>query len=303
MLNLTYPGLSAVAAAVARADLNAACDELASFYASASSAPWLRRPLPPPSSRRVGGGTDAVVFHDVYDEGDLGTGTVPRNADGGLDWLFRGSRNDPEYENVLNRHATFSAALDAWSATGNDEYARWLDATIVDWALHNPCPGADLQKSAPRCYPRGDGTAPACAWGPGDAPGTQACAASYTESPWRLLEQGIRFSGGAPWPQTFFGLQRAANFSISARVLMVLVAGEHLASLQAAGVAGVSNWAITQNTGLTELALVFPELRGAAAARDAALANLLSLLRSGVYPDGCETEQVSAAKRALWRAS
>ena len=298
VLNLTYPSLSEVAAAVARSDLGGACAALSEYYSSASTAAWLRRPLPPPSSRRVGGGVDAAVFRDVYDEGDLGTGTVPRNADGGLDWLYRGSRDDPEYQNVLNRFSTFLGALGAWSATGNDEYVRWLDATMIDWATHNPCPGGELQRSAPRCYPRGDGTAPACGWGPRDAPGSQACAAGYTESPWRLLEQGIRFAGaasgvGAPWPDTFFGLQRAANFSTSARALAVLVAGEHLASLQAAGSAGVSNWAITQSTGLIELALVFPELRGAAAARDAALANLLSLLRSGVYPDGCETEQAS----------
>ena len=298
VVNLTYPGLQDVAAAAARGDLGAACEALAEYYAGANSSAWLRRPLPPPSARRVGGAVDAVVFNDIYDEGGLGSGRVPRNADGGLDWLYRGPRNDPEFENVLNRAATFTGALDAWSATGNGEYAAWLDRTIVDWATHNPCPGGDLQKTAPRCFPVGDGSSPACAWGPRDGPGAQACASSYAESPWRLLEQGARFAwstsgGGAPWPAAFFGLQRAANFSTSARALAVLVAGQHLATLEAAGAAGVSNWAITQSTGLVTLALAFPELKGAAAARDAALANLLSLLQSGVYPDGVETEQAS----------
>jgi len=295
-VNLSFPGLEFVAGNASAGDLDAACEALAAYYAAANSSAWLRRPLPPPSARRVGGAVDDAVFEDVYDEGGLGSGRVPRNADGGLDWLCRGPRNDPEFENVLNRHQTFPTVLDAWSATGNDAYVAWLDRTIIDWATHNPCPGGDLQKTAPRCFPIGDGSTPACAWGPRDVPGAQACASSYAESPWRLLEQGARFStggGGPPWPAAFFGLQRAANFSTSARALAVLVAGEHLASLVAAGTAGVSNWAITQNTGLVTLALAFPELKGAAAARDAALANLLSLLSSGVYPDGVETEQAS----------
>jgi len=40
------------------------------------------------------------------------------------------------------------------------------------------------------------------------------------ESPWRVLECGIRLTGA--WPSTFFGFQRAKEFSVSARVLMVL---------------------------------------------------------------------------------
>ena len=291
VLNLTYPGLESVAQAAAAGDLPAACDALAAYYAASNTSSWLRRPLPPPSSARVGGGTDEEVFHDVYSEGGLGKGRVPRNADGGLDWLFRGPRDDPEFENVLNRHAPLVSALDAWSATGNPEYAAWLDATMQDWALHNPCPGADLGASVPACYPIGDGRAPACAWGPASLPGTQRCVTSYAESPWRLLEQGVRMQ--QPWAAAFFGLQRTANFSTSARVLSVLVAGQHLASLVTAGASGVSNWAITQNSGLVAIALALPELKNAAAAKDAALAALLSLLSSGVYPDGVETEQAS----------
>ena len=302
VLNLTYPGLEAVAAAAAAGDLDTACTALADYYSAAHTASWLRRPAPPPSTARVGGAVDAVVYNDTYNEGALGSGRVPRGADGGLDWWCRGPRDDPEYQNVLNRHATFLGALDAWSATGNPDYAAWLDRTIIDWATHNPCPPGGGPAAAARpakCFPVGDGGAPACAWGPADAPGTQACATSYTESPWRLLEQGARFAPsaaggvGAPWPDSFFGLQAAANFSTSARALAVLVAGEHLASLVAAGAGGVSNWAILQNTGLVELALVFPELAGAPAALAGGLAALTSLLTSGVYADGVETEMAA----------
>lgn len=294
-LNLSYPGLSAVAAAADKQDYGTACEALATYYADSNTSAWLRRPSPPPSTQRVGGSVDDAVFHDIFDEGDLGKGKVPRNPDGGLDWQCRGPRNDPEYENVLNRFSTLTGALNAWSATGNPEYTSWIDRTVIDWATHNPCPGGDLQATGiPKCYPVGDGRTPACGWGQKDTPGSQACVASYIESPWRLLEDGIRM--GDPWPATFFGLQGAAataNFSVSARALMVLVAGEHLASLQAAGAQGVSNWAITQNTGLVTLAVAWPELKGAGGAREAGLAALLSLLHTGVYPDGVETEQAS----------
>ena len=299
VLNLTYPGLEAVAAATSRGDLDAACEALSDYYVTSNTSSWLRRPLPAPTTQRVGGAVDDVVFKDIYDEGGLGSGKVPRNPDGGLDWEYRGPRNDPEFQNVLNRHGTFVSVLDAWSITGNDEYSAWLDRTIIDWVCHNPCPGGDLQKTAPKCYPVGDGSLPVCSWGVDDMPGKQACSSSYTESPWRLLEQGIRFSSSAlntsnaPWPAIFFGLQLSSNFSSSARSLAVLVAGEHLATLLSAGTAGVSNWAITQNTGLVTLALAFPELKRSSEARDAAIENLLSLLQSGVYPDGVETEMAS----------
>lgn len=289
VVNLTFPGLEAVEAAYLRGDLDAACEALSNYYLNSNTSQWLRKPLPTPSSRRVGGAVDDVVFKDIYDEGGLGTGKVPRNADGGLDWLFRGPRNDPEFENVLNRHQTFPTVLDAFLSTGNAEYAAWIDETIIDWAMHNPCPGSNLQKTAPKCFPIGDGSAPPCSFD--EKPGQQACSSSYTESPWRLLEQGVRFS--SPWPSTFFGLQLSSNFSTSARSLAVLVAGEHLASLEAAGKTGVSNWAITQNTGLITLALAFPELNRASEAKDAAFDNLLSLLQSGVYSDGVETEMAS----------
>jgi hypothetical protein len=298
VLNLTYPGLETIASFVSRGDLNGACEALAEYYTTSNSTFYLRRPLPPASSRRVGGSVDACVFNDIFNEGSLGSGRVPRNEDGGLDWLYRGPRNDPEFENVLNRHGTFLSVLDAWSATGNDEYVTWIDKTIIDWATHNPCPASDLQKTVAKCYPVGDGSTPICSW-VNNTPGSQACVTSYTESPWRLLEQGIRFSSSSlnlstsPWPATFFGLQQASNFSSSARSLAILVAGEHLLSLLEAGKSGVSNWAITQSTGLVTLALAFPELNKASIAKDTAIENLLSLLQSGVYPDGVETEQAS----------
>ena len=86
VLNLDYPGLEAVAAAVAAGDLNTACDELATYYANANTSYWLRLAAPPPpGTGRVGPTSyvDLAVDKDYYFMAGVDTwGTIPRNADG-----------------------------------------------------------------------------------------------------------------------------------------------------------------------------------------------------------------------------
>jgi hypothetical protein len=67
-LNLTYPGLEAVAAAVAQGDLDAACEALAQYYRTSNTSAWLRIPPVAPGTGRVGAGSlvDNVVDHDLY---------------------------------------------------------------------------------------------------------------------------------------------------------------------------------------------------------------------------------------------
>lgn len=103
VLNLTYPGLEPVAAAAAAGDLNAACEALSAYYAGANTSFWLRHGPVAPGSSLAGGVADAIVFNDTFTLAGVGvTARIPRNADGGLDWLDRGPRNDPEFMNVNN---------------------------------------------------------------------------------------------------------------------------------------------------------------------------------------------------------
>ena len=97
--NLSYPGLEAVAAAAHKGDLNTACELIAEYYKTSDSGSWLRVPAPPPSSKRAGGLPDEALDDVFYLSGvDLKT-KVPRNADGGLDWYYKGPRDDPECMN------------------------------------------------------------------------------------------------------------------------------------------------------------------------------------------------------------
>ena len=302
VLNLTYPGLEAVAAAAARGDAGAACEALAAYYAASGTAAWLRKPPPPPPSSRLAGGVvDAMVFHDVfYLAGVDTTAKVPRNADGGLDWLDRGPRFDYEFLNCLNRHDSFGETLAAFYATGNEAYAAYFNALVIDWALHNPCPGALGAASVPVCYAQNVTGAPPCAW---QAPGAQRCVANpsgFVESPWRSLEMGIRMLGA--WPEAFFGFQRARNFTTSGRALMVLATGEHFAALAVDKTeSGMANWAMTQWQGLITATVAFPELARAGELRALAVAKLEAQLVLNVYPDGVETEQSSGYHMASAR--
>jgi len=171
---------------------------------------------------------------------------------------------------------------------------------VIDWATHNPCPNA--RSGGKPCSPQGVATYPQCAWGATDLPGAQACSTGTFESPWRSLEMGIRTDG--VFAAAFFGFQRAAEFSTSARALMVLAMAEHNSALSVDGGhpgSGTPNWEMGQWSGLITSCVTFPELKNTSGLLQQALFYLQSLLNSGVYPDGVETEQASGYD--MWTAS
>lgn len=298
-LNLTYPGLEAVASAAAKGDLDGACEAVAAYYQTCSSGSWYRigpvTPCTGGSCPMAGGQVDDIVLHDKFVI--IGVrAVVPRNADGGLDWLYLGPNKDTDFLNVMNRHEYFSSLLGAWQKTGNPIYPQYYDALVKDWVLHNPCPDA-LSTQGATCYPVGDGTGPVCSW-VGETSwtgkGSQRCISNAAQTPWRILETGIRMTG--EWETAFFGFQNSSDFSTSARVLMVLAIAEHQAALvEDAGRPGkgTPNWEMTQWSGLLTSTLNFPELNNSSSFQTSALKELNDLLASGVYPDGVETEQAS----------
>jgi hypothetical protein len=115
VLNLSYPGLEAVAAAERSGDLDGACEALAAYYAAANTSSWLRIPPVAPGTGRVGNGSlvDNAVDRDYIYMAGVDTGAViPRNPDGGFDWTFKGPRDDvvrlarPHSHCALATHST-----------------------------------------------------------------------------------------------------------------------------------------------------------------------------------------------------
>jgi hypothetical protein len=104
--------------------------------------------------------------------------------DGGLNWTYKGPRDDVEFMNCLNRHDSFDYLLSAWLSTGNKIYSTFFDKLVRDWVLHLPCPNS-LALSSTNCVPYGWLGTPEkiCNWE--EPVGSLACHTGTTESPWR----------------------------------------------------------------------------------------------------------------------
>jgi hypothetical protein len=203
-MNLSYPGLEPVAKAVALGNYGDACEALAYYYETCSSGNWLRYPPVTPGTGRAGGLADQAL-QDIFFLGGVDeTAKIPRNPDGGLDWLDKGPREDVEFMNCLNRHPFFDVLLDAWNATGNPVYAAKINDLVIDWVLHLPCNPCVTGIS---CFIFSLLVTVL-------TPGTM-------ESPWRTLEIGIRAVD--PWPRAFYGLQRVAAFNVSVSPIPCIV--------------------------------------------------------------------------------
>ena len=63
------------------------------YYHESNGSQWLRLPATPhPSARRAGGAADDLVDRDIFHLSGVGqVSKIPRNSDGGLDWLYKGA--------------------------------------------------------------------------------------------------------------------------------------------------------------------------------------------------------------------
>jgi len=295
-VNLSWPGLESAKAAAEAGDYATLCDDVAAYYRGGNTTSWLRTGSVSPSTRLVGGGVDAMVFNDTFTGFPSPAGPVrmPRTADGGLNWTWYGPDDDDEFMNTFNRHYYFSELLQAWEDTGNPVYPNFFQDIVLDWTLHLPCNNASSTTTgAERCVPLGTrgSSDRVCSWDDETLGG--ACATGTAESPWRSLEMGIRMP---KWAEAFFGFQQSDNFTVDARVMLLLGVSEHIQALVVDGGhpgSGTVNWEMTQWQGLLTATAAWPELTGAHNAAVTALGYLTDLLQSGVYADGVETEMAA----------
>ena len=83
---------------------------------------------------KAGGSADQMLDHDIFTlSGVKQVAKIPRNADGGIDWYYKGPKSDPEFMNCLNRHSSFTTMLAAWQATGNPAYPTYFSTLVEDW--------------------------------------------------------------------------------------------------------------------------------------------------------------------------
>ena len=133
-LDLQRGELAEVRHAVAAEDWVAACRALVEHCR--------RQPADWPGGRRRG---QAVAQADRLLEGRITIlnvdGRLARRADGGVEWLDRGPRDDREWTSYLNRHLHLRTLLHAYLETERESYLRELAGQLRDWILKNPYDG------------------------------------------------------------------------------------------------------------------------------------------------------------------
>jgi len=210
---------------------------------------WLASTLPPWNADTRQEADDAI----------LGTftlqgvkGTVPRNADGGFDWAWRGPNNDPEFAWFLNRQHHIPALFVAWRETKDAKYRTALNAQLRDWLQQNPRP------------------------------------AFYSfSSSWRALEVARRVTEA--WLPVLFAPDSSAALDTDVYQALRVAIPDHAAALRHDH-SFSGNHLITEMTGLATIALAFPDNKDAKDWLDFALTQSQSELTREIYPDGAEKE-------------
>ncbi len=158
-LNLDYPGLEAVKAAVGASDLPTAAVELKAYYQMRVEPHYItdRHARPEPNPDYNTSGADRVLKREYAFVGK--PATLTHDIDWNADPL-----SDVEWPIELNRHGTWVRLARTYWYTGDEKYAEDFAYQLGDWLSDNPRPD-----------------------GPRNARWT-----------WRTLELGIRLKGSWP---------------------------------------------------------------------------------------------------------
>jgi len=259
-LDERQPALQPALAHWRAGDLAAACAELLRYYREKPAphrdivAGW-HVALPRQEPRLT---ADALLRDEVTIQGL--TAKLRRLPDGGIDWLWRGPADDPEWAWMINRHGPLLSLVTVWKQTRDPRYADCASRWLVDWLRTQPYPGRIT-----------------------------------FSPPWRALEAARRSAD--TWPVVFTDLQAAPEFSDEARLRMLASIPDHAALLEKHASFWGGNHLLTEKVSLARLAAVWPEFRDAPAwMRHAAEAVERELLDQ-TYPDGAFKELTNHYQR------
>jgi len=187
------------------------------------------------------------------------TAEQPRRADGGIDWGWRGPRDDREWAWFMNRHIHWVSLLRAWRQTGEARYARAIAREARDWVEANPPPGR----------------------------------MSFSHA-WRALEAARRIDG--PWFEVVAALFGEAALDEEAAVLILASMVDHARYLRAHH-APRGNHLVTELTALALVALAFPEFEESGEWLAYAGERLEAEILRQTYADGAQRELANHYQR------
>ena len=256
MLDLSRPDMAAVKAAAEKSDWPAATRALAEHLRTRKTPHWTTESRGGKGdSRRGNSGADSALAHRLSSIG------MPWQFGPKIDWAFNPTTQpdskwpvNHEWTWQLSRHEVWLALARAYTATGDEKYAREFVDELRGWVHDCPVPV--------------------------DA------AANVPLSRWRTIEAGIRMY--RTWPGTFFAFLHAKAMDDDALVLMVKSCVEHAQYLMKFHMHG--NWLTMESNGLYHVGALFPEFKDAALWRETAIGRLYAELDAQVYPDGAQME-------------
>jgi len=189
------------------------------------------------------------------------TGVVPRQADDGFDWTWRGPNDDPEFAWFLNRQHHLPALFVAWRETKDARYRTALNTQLRDWLRQSPRP------------------------------------AYYSfSSSWRALEVARRIEES--WMPMLFSPEAGGALDEDVLIAMLADVPDHAAALRYTH-AFSGNHLITEMTGLASIALAFPEFKNGPQWLDFAVAEARAEAAREIYPDGAESELSNLYQRVV----
>ena len=253
-LDLEFPGLEKVKAAIGAGDYDLATRELASYYRSRTKPAWRVNPDQKPRFNKEKA--------EAASEGRLAGGYVEIEhafPNGKVDWLFNATTNVPgvafnhEWQWQLNRMMFWSDLGKAYLATGDEKYARAFASQMRGWVADCPTP-ARIQ--------------------------------NVEQSTWRTIEAGIRMGGA--WPDAFHAFLRSPSFTDADIVTMLGSFVDHARYLRKFPTVG--NFLTMEMSGLYTVGALFPEFREASDWRAFASATLAADVARQFLPDGGQVE-------------
>jgi hypothetical protein len=276
-LNLDFPGLEKVKAAVAANDLPAAEQAYLDYRRNGSPARWKVMPAdePPAAVEKTDLRGDEVCSHRIpnitYSSVVLPAKSVAMGED--FDWTHNPlPHDDPSFTQEwtyvsVSRVPFWRDLADAYWKTRDEKYAVEWVKELQDFAAKNPMP------------PTATG---AGMWG--DQP------AETHPTLWLALDCGIRMSDS--YPYAYYHFLDSPSFTPAAQWLYLKLVQENGDRLRSGLVNPdrSGNHVTTESFALYTIAVLFPELKEAPAWRTFAMDRLQREIERVVPPDGFEAE-------------
>lgn len=248
-LDLERPDMVAVRQAKEEENLVAACQALLVAVDAYDAGAWLRETSTPQAELEIPPQAEELT-HDIFTH--LGQkDTVPRTADGRLQWMYAGPVDDDQYWHFQNRFGYLNALWQGYLASGADRFPATMDRLIRDWVTAHPMPDKQRRNSV-----------------------------------WHELDTGLR---ARRWAVAYHRFRVTTGFSDAGQLLLLSSIPEHAAYLIKHNRPG-HNFITMEMAGLAYLGALFPQFKNSDHWLDKAFDTLHAELEGQVYPDGVQKE-------------